>query len=88
MNKEININVRVNKNKKEVSIPLTLRLKIFSKNEEMIYVWKTSDTEDLFLAIIYNSNNYIYPDNIKKDLRILTSKEEIIEQVVEKTPIF
>ena len=88
MSKEININVRINKNQKEVSIPLTLKLKIFSKNKELIYVWKTADTEDIFLAIIYNGSNYIYPDNIKKDLRILTSKEEIAEQVVEKTPIF
>lgn len=88
MNKEINIKVRVRQNQKKVSVPLTLRLKLFSKNNELIYVWKTADTDDLFLAIIYNNNQYIFPDNVKKDLRIISSKEEIIEQVVEKTPIF
>lgn len=88
MNKKLSINVSVKNRQKEVSIPLTLRLKIFSRNEELIYVWKTAETEEFFVAIIYNDDNYDFPENVKKDLRILTSKEEINEQVVEKTPIF
>jgi len=88
MKKEITINVKVNDEKNISTIPLKLNLKIFSKDDELIYVWKTREIEDFFLAIIYNSSNYIYPNNIRKDLRILTSKEEITEQLMEKTPIF
>lgn len=87
MDKEIIVNVKV-KDQENQSVPLKLKLKIFSKSDELIYVWKTPEIEDLFLAVIYNSSNYIYPDNIRKDLRILSSKEEIAEQIVEKTPIF
>jgi len=88
MKKEITINVKVKDEKNISTVPLKLKLKIFSKDDELIYVWKTNSIEDFFLAIIYNSSNYIYPNNIRKDLRILTSKEEIAEQLIEKTPIF
>ena len=89
MKKEITINVKVIKDQNHISsVPLKLKLKIFSKDEELIYVWKTSEMEELFLAVIYNSTNYIYPNNIRKDLKILTSKEKIAEQLIEKTPIF
>ncbi len=88
MRKEITIKVKVKDEKTISTVPLKLRLKIFSKDDELIYVWKTYETENFFLAVIYNSSNYIYPNNIRKDLRILTSKEEIAEQLIEKTPIF
>jgi len=89
MKKEITINIKAIKDQKSIStVSLKLKLKIFSKDDELIYVWKTNEIEDLFLAVIYNSSNYIYPNNIRKDLRILTTKEEIVEQLTEKTPIF
>jgi len=89
MKKEITINVKVIKDQNHISsVPLKLKLKIFSKDEELIYVWKTSEMEELFLAVIYHGTNYIYPNNIRKDLKILTSKEKIAEQLIEKTPIF
>ena len=86
MNKEITINVQVKK-QKDISVPLKLTLKTFSKADELIYIWKTPEIEEFFLAVIHNNTHHFYPHNIKKDTRILTTKEEIAEQIIEKSSI-
>jgi len=86
MNPEINIQVSVSDNG-GAFVNLKLKLKIYSKDDDMLYVWKTSENAEYFLAVMQNKSNYIYPENIRKDLRIKTGKEAIAEQVLEKTPI-
>ena len=86
MNPEIYIQVRVSDNE-GAFINLKLKLKIYAKDDDRLYVWKTSENAEYFLAVMQNKDNYIYPENIRKDLRIETGKEVIAEQILERTPI-
>ena len=69
-------------------IPLTLYLKIYSKNNKLIYLWRTDRNSEYFVEIIQHDRNYVYERDINKDLRIISPKENIAEQMIEKIPVF
>lgn len=86
MNKEVTILVEA-KDHIDGAIPLKLQLKIFSKDEALIYVWKTQEDSDYYLEIIYYEQQEIDPRNVKKDLRIVTPEQDIAEQLLDRIPI-
>jgi hypothetical protein len=82
---EITIQVKTSPSKKVISLPLVL--KVYKKREDFVYVWRSVNS-DVFLEIVQTEPNYIFTDNINKDLQIITSKEIIAEQMMEKIPVF
>ncbi|MFP4526559.1 MAG: hypothetical protein ACLFNL_09220 [Bacteroidales bacterium] len=69
-------------------ISLKLYLKRYVKEGDLLYIWRTTDDSDFYLKIYQRTDNYIYPEDIYKDIRIVTPKEKIIKQLMEKIPVF
>jgi hypothetical protein len=84
MDDEVKIDVVV---RPSLAKKLTLILKVYLRNNEFYYIWRSSESSDYFLEIVTKEKNYIYVHNINKDPRILTSKEIIARQMMEKMPI-
>lgn len=83
---ETTINVEVKPTGEVIS--LKLYLKRYAKEDNLLYIWRTMDESDFYLEIYQHSDNYIYPEDIYKDTQIITSKEKIIKQLMEKIPVF
>ncbi|MFP3860684.1 MAG: hypothetical protein ACLFUW_07670 [Bacteroidales bacterium] len=69
-------------------ISLKLYLKRYVKEGDLLYIWKTTDDSGFYLEIYQRTDNYIYPEDIYIDVRIVTPKEKIIKQLMEKIPVF
>ncbi|MFP4447550.1 MAG: hypothetical protein ACLFPH_02360 [Bacteroidales bacterium] len=86
MTNDVTITVEVKPTAQVIS--LKLYLKRYIKEGELLYIWRTSDDSDFFLEIYQRTDNYIYPEDIYKDVQIVTPKEKIIKQLMEKIPVF
>ncbi|MFP4047748.1 MAG: hypothetical protein ACLFT4_08340 [Bacteroidales bacterium] len=86
MTNDVTITVEVKPTAQVIS--LKLYLKRYIKEGELLYIWRTPDDSDFFLEIYQRTDNYIYPEDIYKDVQIVTPKEKIIKQLMEKIPVF